>query len=78
MHAELGVIIRDRRGKVLLSPWKVLSRTSSVVEFEVCTCRERLQLAAEWTSHHAILQSDSLAIIRYLSLLQKQINSDFF
>jgi hypothetical protein len=36
----LGVMIRDHRGKVLLSAWKILSRASSAEEVEACVCRD--------------------------------------
>lgn len=58
VDAGVGVLIWDHWGKVLLIAWRAVSDAGSAEEVEAYTCREGLLLAAEWTPHHAILETD--------------------
>jgi hypothetical protein len=47
-EAGIGVIIRNHRGRVILSGWKYLSKAGLTEEVEALAAREGLALAADW------------------------------
>ena len=65
--ASVGVVIRNSKGIVLLSAWRVISQSSCAEEVELMACQEGVVLAAEWTPLLAILESDCLSATQLLS-----------
>ena len=76
--AGIGAIVRDHRGRVLLSAWKSIHGVATAEEVEALACREGLHLVAEWIHKPTILESDCSRVISYLSQRQKQRAPAFF
>ncbi|KAF8759238.1 hypothetical protein HU200_010269 [Digitaria exilis] len=64
--ASIGVVIRDEKGKVLLTAWRVVSNAANAEEVELMACKEGITLAAEWTPRPAILESDCSMAIKHV------------
>ncbi|CAN6252434.1 unnamed protein product [Urochloa humidicola] len=63
---ELGCIVRDQRGEVILSSWKVLRNCASAEEAEAVACLEGIQLVLEYVKKPTILESDCAAVVSSL------------
>ena len=59
----IGVVIRDDKGRVLLTAWSYISKGSDVEEIEALACREGLKLAVEWCKQRLILESDCRSLV---------------
>ncbi|GJN29772.1 hypothetical protein PR202_gb18091 [Eleusine coracana subsp. coracana] len=62
----VGVIIRDARGAVILTAWKVIFQAASAEEVEALACIEGLNMAAEWVRDRVALESDCSELVRGL------------
>jgi ribonuclease HI len=58
-EAGVGVVIRDNRGEVVLTAWRVLYRCASADEAEAQACTEGLRLASQWCPGPIVVESDS-------------------
>jgi ribonuclease HI len=65
-EAGVGVVIRNHKGEVLLTAWRVLFRFASTDEAEGQACTEGLQLASQWCPGPIILESDSARLLAAL------------
>lgn len=62
----IGVVVRDTRGSVLLTAWKIGRNCASVEEAEGEAMLEGTRLTAEWVRAPAILVSDCANLIEAL------------
>lgn len=62
-EADIDVVIRDRKGTVILSAWHVIRNDASAEEVEIrlcMACKDGIILSAEWLPKPAVLESDCL------------------
>lgn len=64
--AGVGVVIRDHKGEVLLTAWRVLFRCASANDAEGLACAEGLRLVFQWHPGPTILESDSARMVATL------------
>ncbi|GJN10368.1 hypothetical protein PR202_ga28456 [Eleusine coracana subsp. coracana] len=62
----VGVIIRDKRGAVILTAWRVIFQAASAEEVETLACTEGLNMATEWVRDRVVLESDCSELVRAL------------
>ncbi|OEL37052.1 hypothetical protein BAE44_0001927 [Dichanthelium oligosanthes] len=62
----MGCIVRDHRGEVLLSAWRVLRNCATTEEAEAMACLEGVQLVREWIRKPTIIESDCACLIASL------------
>lgn len=62
--ASAGVIIRNARGEVLLTAWRMLRKCGSALEAEADACLFGVRLAVEWTHQPAIVEADCWEMIQ--------------
>lgn len=67
--ASAGIVIRDDRGQVLLTSWKVVSNCTTAMEAEAVACLEEVRLAVEWVRLPARLEADCSMLIDALTSL---------
>jgi hypothetical protein len=60
-EASVGVVIRNHKGEVLLTAWRVLLRCASAE-----ACVDGLRLASKWCAGPTILESDSARLVAAL------------
>ena len=48
--AGVGIIVRDHRGAVRLSAWRVIFGANNAEKVEAMACREGLNLVAQWSA----------------------------
>lgn len=64
--ANIGMVIRDHSGKVLLSAWKHGIRCVSVEDAEAMACLEGVQLSNEWIRKPMVIESDCHNVVKSL------------
>ena len=64
--ANIGMVIRDHSGKVLLSAWKHGIRCVSVEDAEAMACLEGVQLSNEWIRKPTVIKSDCHNVVNSL------------
>ena len=65
-EANIGIVIRDFSGKVLLSAWKHGIRCASVEDAEAVACLEGVQLSNEWIRKPTMIESDCHCVVTSL------------
>jgi hypothetical protein len=56
------VVVRDERGKVILSAWKPIRHVASLEEAEAEACMHGLRLVIEWVQKPVCVKVDLLEI----------------
>jgi hypothetical protein len=62
--ASAGIVVRDNKGRVLLTAWKRMRECGSPEPGEAEACLEGLRLTLEWIRHPTWVEMDCLTIIQ--------------
>ena len=65
-EANIGIVMRDYSGEVLLSAWKHGIRCASVEDAEVVAGLEGVQLSNEWIRKLIMIESDCHSVVKSL------------
>ena len=65
-EANIGIVMRDYSGEVLLSAWKHGIRCASVEDAEVVAGLEGVQLSNEWIRKPTVIESDCHSVVKSL------------
>jgi ribonuclease HI len=65
-EAAVGVVIRDWKGSLKLTAWRVIFHCRDAEEAEAIACREGVHLALRWPHAPMILESDCHSVVAKL------------
>jgi ribonuclease HI len=73
----VGIVIRDHRGRVILTEWKIIPFCSSAEEAEVIACLDGLRHLVHLRQWPAILESDCLYAVQSISSVSVEQSSSW-